>query len=322
MKWLRAQSEQLPPSTRDEVDNVAIRGLHRTIARQKGGFAHKWAELLDSFVASEAERFAPQREASGRALVEIRYRNGERFVRCALPSAASRAEPPLRKGGTYLITGVAGAIGQVVARYLCDEWKADVILCGPSKKEAELPWPYLRADVTDLVEARALVAQVKSRYGALDGIIHLAGVIRDTSGDNAIEDELHAALGSEVQGALHLDEATKDEDLACFIVFSAPAAVHLGQFDYVHANSFMDHFAIVRHEQVQRSERFGKTLSIRWPAWGDGEIPFVREESGIHDKRAMRALDQDEALELIREVLQIDAPQIVVTQGSRAAKRR
>ena len=170
------------------------------------------------------------------------------------------------------------------AEFLTKEWKARVVLSGRSKlsveREARLEQMrkqggevlYLTADVSNSEDVESLIHQSKSRFGEIHGIIHAAGVLRDSLIRNKTPEEMNAVLAPKVWGALNLDEATRNEALDFFVMFSSLAAVtgNIGQCDYSFANHFMD--SLVNERELLRANgaRCGKTLSYNWSIWADG----------------------------------------------------
>ncbi len=114
--------------------------------------------------------------------------------------------PPLRDGGTYLITGGLGAIGTALARHLAATRKARLVLvarAGLPSRETWGAWleshgeanPTSRrilavreiealggqvvvasADVADEAAMRGVIAAAKERFGVIHGVIHAAGL--------------------------------------------------------------------------------------------------------------------------------------------------
>jgi acyl transferase domain-containing protein/tryptophanase/acyl carrier protein len=220
----------------------------------------------------------------------VRYEAGERSIRTlkAFDLDETPAAPPegtgLRENGVVLITGGAGGLGLLFAEFLAREHKARVVLTGRSalsaEREARLDELrkagaevlYVPADVSNFEDVRTLVNESKSRFGQINGVIHAAGVLRDSLVRNKTPEEMSAVFAPKVHGTLHLDELTKDEDLDFFVTFSSLAAVkgNGGQCDYSFANHFMDSFAADRERRRAEGARSGKTLSFNWSIWADG----------------------------------------------------
>ncbi|OEV27765.1 hypothetical protein AN220_03950, partial [Streptomyces nanshensis] len=81
-----------------------------------------------------------------------------------------------------------------------------------------------------------------------------------------------AVLAAKVRGTVLLDEATRDDALDYFVLFSSVAAAfgNAGQTAYAFANSFLDHFAEQRERLRREGVRQGRTLAAGWPVWADG----------------------------------------------------
>jgi len=159
----------------------------------------------------------------------VRYQAQERRSGNSKPSTSKN--PParpfsghlLKEKGVYLITGGAGGLGLIFAEFLAKECKARLVLTGrstlPAEREARLEELrksgaevlYLPADVSCYSDVENLVRETKSRFGAVHGIIHAAGVIRDSLVRNKTQEELSAVLAPKVYGTLHLDDVTRNE---------------------------------------------------------------------------------------------------------------
>ena len=229
---------------------------------------------------------APQRDT------EVRYRTqgaaaAQRSVRALALQSPERAPAgpiPLKQGGTYLITGGLGGLGILFARHLAEHYRARLAISGRSAPDARIEDAleqlralgaeavYLQADITDAERTRVLIADVKARFGPLNGVLHSAGVNDDALLIRKDRAQFRRVLAPKVQGTLHLDRFTADEPLDLFVLFSSGAGSfgNPGQTDYAYANAFMDAFAEHRDAARARRERFGKTLSIGWPYWQAG----------------------------------------------------
>ena len=149
---------------------------------------------------------------------------------------------------------------------------------------------YRRTDVSNHEDVATLVKETKGRFGAINGVIHAAGVLRDSMVKNKSREEMTAVFAAKVDGTLHLDEATKNEPLDFFVAFSSLAALtgNVGQTDYSYANYFMDSVIGDRERLRAEGARSGKSLSINWSLWAEGGMKvdeqielFLRKTSGI-----------------------------------------
>src|SRR5262249_23935331 len=143
----------------------------------------------------------------------------------------------LKDKGVYLITGGAGGLGLIFGEFLAKEHKAKLVLAGRSKlskeQEAKLneltsagaEGLYLSADVSKREEVTKLNPASKTRFGQINGIIHAAGVLRDSYVRNKTPEEMNAVFAPKIYGTLHLDAASQNENLDFFVMFSSVAAV-------------------------------------------------------------------------------------------------
>ena len=227
--------------------------------------------------------------------------------------APGEPEMPWRDGGVYLVTGGRGGLG----RLLLDEIalrapSATVVLAGrstpddePSTDEAAgVRVDHRQVDVTDREAVAALVAAIVADHGRLDGVVHCAGVLRDSLLAHKTAPEVATVLAPKVAGARNLDAATRELELDFFVLFSSIAGVtgNPGQADYAAGSAFLDRFAEYRDALVARGERSGRTLAVDWPLWAEGGmgvdpalLPAITRASGIVPMPAadgMRALYQ------------------------------
>ncbi|AIK95637.1 hypothetical protein ID47_01080 [Candidatus Paracaedibacter acanthamoebae] len=197
----------------------------------------------------------------------------------------------IKQGGIYLITGGAGGLGLIFAKYLSDNYHGKIILTGRSKldqsqirdieelKKLGGNVVYLQSDITKRDEVEYVLGEINNRFGKLNGIIHSAGVIRDSSILKKKKEDAEKVLDPKLQGTFYLDELTQFYDLDFFVLFSSVSSVigNSGQCDYAFANGFMDGFASYRNQLFQESKRYGKTIVINWPLWEEGGMQIDEE---------------------------------------------
>ena len=198
---------------------------------------------------------------------------------------SKEVENPWKEGGVYLITGGAGGLGIIFAQEIATKAKGvTLVLTGRSELSGEKQKQlqeletkgaqvrYRQVDVTDRKAVENLVQGIKEECGGLNGIIHCAGVIRDSYIVKKTKEELDEVLGPKVTGLVNLDGASKNMELDFFILFSSESGVtgNPGQADYAAANAFMDGYARYRNQLVALRQRQGKTVAINWPLWKEG----------------------------------------------------
>jgi acyl transferase domain-containing protein/tryptophanase/SAM-dependent methyltransferase len=315
--------------------NEAVTGFVNTLRLEQPKLLCKtlevrggWGEVLD---AVQTELHARVQDANA-----VRYDAQERYVRRLKAidlDEATGSAVRLREKGAYLITGGAGGLGLIFARHLARECKARLVLTGRSALSAEgearleelrtsgaAEVLYLAGDVSSRDDVRNVVGEMKSRFGEINGIIHTAGVLRDSYVRNKTAEEMAAVFASKVHGTIHLDEVTKDEALDFFVTFSSLAAVtgNAGQSDYSFANHFMDSFVAERERLRAAGARSGQALSINWSLWADGGMkPDEQTEIFLRKALGMKPLSTATGVDAFVRGLATGRSQFTVVEGDR-----
>uniref|UniRef100_UPI0015C563F8 SDR family NAD(P)-dependent oxidoreductase n=1 Tax=Streptomyces sp. JHA26 TaxID=1917143 RepID=UPI0015C563F8 len=213
---------------------------------------------------------------------ELRCVPGSGWARRAYaPHTGGPDALPLRHGGTYVVAGGTGGIGLRLAEFLARERAAKLVLLGrsalPAGTDARFTeWEahgaevlHLRADITDEGELTAALAEARRRFGALTGVFHCAGTVRDAAYFRKDPGDAEAVLAAKITGTVRLDAATAGDDLDLFVLFSSlsAAVANPGQSDYAYANAWQEQFARLR---AARADRPGRTLAVAWPYWAEG----------------------------------------------------
>jgi NAD(P)-dependent dehydrogenase (short-subunit alcohol dehydrogenase family)/acyl carrier protein len=100
---------------------------------------------------------------------------------------------------------------------------------------------YHTCDVTDPEAVRAIMGEVASRYGRIDGIIHGAGVLRDGLLRQMTPDDFTTVTDVKFLGVWNLFSAAEGAGLRFFVGLSSAAAIqgNPGQANYAAANRMM-----------------------------------------------------------------------------------
>ncbi|MGI6668752.1 MAG: SDR family NAD(P)-dependent oxidoreductase [Acetivibrionales bacterium] len=235
-----------------------------------------------------------------------------------------------KSDGVYLVTGGAGRLGMIFAEYIAWKFKARLVLAGRSElsaakadrinrlKASGADIVYIRADISKRRDAEELVSEIKSRYKTINGIIHAAGVIRDSLILNKKPDEMEEVIAPKVYGTVWLDELTRDEELDFFVMFSSAAAVtgNAGQADYAFANSFMDYYARHREKLRKNNKRSGRTISFNWPLWQDGGMKLSQQlQDRLKESAGIIPLSTVKGLRAFEYGFRCEEPQLVVFES-------
>ncbi len=221
----------------------------------------------------------------------VAYREGARLA--PQLAAAPTAKAPgrwLRDNGVYLITGGLGDIALDLANYLARTRKARVALVSRRTLPPKANWRglaasgdhsapvrivrrllaleehgaqviVLAADVTDRRAMTRVIGETRSRFGAIHGVFHAAGVIDDAPIATKSDESMQLVLDAKAGGAQLLHELLPPGELDVFALFSSTSSLlgAPGQVDYTAANAFLESLAASRADG----------LSIRWGIWGD-----------------------------------------------------
>lgn len=269
--------------------------------------------------------------------IEIKYQQGQRLRRHVTNFYPQSNSPlPTKEKGVYLITGGAGKLGLLFARYFAQTCQAKLILVGRSQLrndqqkvidalvEMGAEVIYRPLDVTDLDSVNTLIEEVKQKYGRVDGIVHSAGVADATPITELSKAEFDRILAPKLDGMLNLDIATRKDALDFFVCFSSVSALlgDLGAGSYAFANRFMDSFASIREQWRTEGKRQGVTVAINWPLWATGGMEIPEEKIAFFNFSGISALSEDEGLEAFETALRAGSSQLVVATGNLEKIRR
>ncbi|UUA73398.1 SDR family NAD(P)-dependent oxidoreductase [Cellvibrio sp. QJXJ] len=309
----------VPPSAAGESLYGGIAGLLKTAQ----GENPKLTCQAITWTASHSGKSLPEVLLENRSQPdadEIRYVDGQRQVsRWHVLEVRQVPSHPWRDHGVYLLTGGVGGLGLIFAQdIVAHTQQATLILTGRSvlSEEQEVHLSklrergaqvvYERVDVTEPESVKGLMTTVVQRYGGLHGILHGAGVIRDSYIRNKNLSDVDVVLGPKVCGLEYLDTSSQAQELDFLVAFSSIAGAlgNPGQGDYAAGNSFMDHYMIQRREWVKQGNRHGKSVSINWPLWRSGGMQLDKNtESHMMKSTGLSILESRAGIEAFYQVM-------------------
>jgi acyl transferase domain-containing protein/acyl carrier protein len=259
---------------------------------------------------------------------QVAYRSGYRWEQAM---AATRLEPaptdavPLRERGVYLITGGTGGLALAMARHLAATLKARLVLTARSVPTSEARIRAIQeleqlgaevmvaaADVADEPAMADVIAKARTRFGAIHGVMHAAGL----PGLGILPLKTAAAaelvLRPKVEGTLVLDRLLAGADLDFLVLFSTinTAFGWHGTTDYSSANAFLDAFA---QAGIARCSR--RVIAINWGTWREvGMAADLAAQRGDAENPLWQtAIGPQEGSEALQRALASGLTQVFIT---------
>lgn len=238
----------------------------------------------------------------------------------------------IRDGGVYLITGGLGKLGQIFAKYLAKIANVTLILTGRKEKDKIIEKQiievektgckvfYFSCDISNLESVEKLYQQVKAIVDNVNGIIHAAGLLRDSYLIKKTKLEMQQVMAPKIYGIMHLDQVFKNEKHDFFIAFSSLAAVEgsKGQCDYAYSNYFMEGYVDYRNALCNKLERMGRSIAINWPVWKEGGMTVDAEMGETMKRRiGLLPLETEDGTEMFAKALSNQYEQLGIVSADR-----
>ena len=280
----------------------------------------------------------------------VAYRGRHRWRRAFDPvrPGSSAGASRLREGGVYLITGGLGRIGLVLADYLASAVRARLVLVGRSALPARGEWAAwcgtrddrdltarriravlameshgaevlpIAADVADRAQMSAALALTRTRFGAVDGVIHCAGIVGEAARAFITDADLEhrrAHFRAKAHGLLVLDDLLRDTPPGLALIASSLSSVlgGLRLSAYAGANCFLDAFA-----QARAGRGGVPWTSVNFDSWTFADIRGSRP-----DLVAPAAMTAEEGAEAFARLVSMSpSPQVLVATRDLSARVR
>lgn len=228
------------------------------------------------------------------------------------------------QGGTYIITGGLGGVGRRIAAYMSDKSSVNLVFVGRKTDNAELQrqiasiiadsskFLYICADVSKQENVRNIFAKAEVKFGSVQGVIHCAGVIKDSFFIKKEKKDFQEVLAPKVLGTHWLYQEIQKRKDAILVLFSSNSAVfgNASQSDYAYANAFMDSFA-------RNADKKGQIWSINWPYWQDGGMHVDFDRQAML-KLGLAALGDHAGCRAFHTIVNNNLPQTIVMYGNSA----
>ncbi len=130
---------------------------------------------------------------------------------------------------------------------------------------------YFQVDIKNRQEVAHCLQTVRAKWGAVNVLIHGAGVLADKTIAAKSDDQFDQVVDTKVMGLLHLLDATREDNLSHLCCFSSIAGRlgNAGQVDYAIANRALN--ALCLQEKARRQGRC-VVKAIGWGPWEGGMV--------------------------------------------------
>jgi mycoketide-CoA synthase len=286
------------PKEAADPEQAAVWGLVRSAQSENPGRF----TLVDIDDAPESLRALRTAVAGGEPQLAIRAGApmAPRLAHAFADSSASGASgasgtAALAAEGTVLLTGGTGALGGALARHLVVNHGVRHLLLasrsgpqapGAAELAAELgalgaSVEVAAADVARRADVAALLAGIPAEH-PLTAVVHAAGTLADGFVETLTAEQVATVMAAKAGGARHLDELTREHQLAAFVVFSSCAATFgsIGQGSYAAANAYVEGLA-------QRRRALGlPATALAWGRWEQRSELTARSDTAALDQLA------------------------------------
>ncbi len=231
----------------------------------------------------------------------------------ALPQALALQQ------GSYLITGGFGGFGLKLAAWLVKQGVKQLILVGrrgAASDDAKRTLALLKqsgaqieeakVDITQAEQVQDLIKHIQQHCLPLVGVFHTAAVLDDAMLNDLSAERLAAVMLPKAKGAWYLHQATKDLNLAYFVLFSSISALvgKPGQSNYVAANAYLDQLAHYRRAQGLHG------LSLNWGVLSEVGMAARQNVEARLQRMGIGSFNPDEAMQLLALSLQSQQGQL------------
>ncbi|MFF8732602.1 SDR family NAD(P)-dependent oxidoreductase [Streptomyces sp. NPDC015171] len=263
---------------------------------------------------------------------QLCLRDGEILAaRLARAADTGTDRPVWDTEGTTLITGGTGGLGRLLARHLVAEHGVRSLLLVSRRgadadgvadlvRELGAAGAEVTVDACDLAD-RTAVDALMSRH-AVRAIVHTAGVLDDAVIGSLTPERLAAVLRPKADAAWNLHEASQDQGVSRFVLFSSVAGVfgNAGQANYAAGNAFLDALALRRHTLGLPG------VSLAWGPWSrtDGGMTGTLTEADVErmTRAGMPPLAPEQGLALFDAAVADERPALLPVRLDLGALRR
>ncbi len=234
------------------------------------------------------------------ALLQMRYHQDSPFwVKAVNRPLSGGVNPsfPCGPGDVVIVTGGGKGITARLAKAL-SPYGLKLILVGTTQRDTEedrapdnevsqtlkelsaqgIEADYISCDIADPNKAKEMIGHVLAQYGRIDGIIHGAGIIRDSFMEFMNPDDFLKVINIKLLGLMNVFEPLEETPLKFIVGLSSIVAImgNPGQANYCAANRSMS--ALIESITAEKKSIFTRALILP-PIDGAGmaDDPEIRE---------------------------------------------
>ncbi|MBA2648596.1 MAG: KR domain-containing protein [Legionella sp.] len=221
--------------------------------------------------------------------------------------------------GFYLILGGKGGLDLQLAIYLCQNYKAQIILSNKNKPTQELIDKFKGLSVIfeqHNLNCEQSLIELTRKYTRIDGIIHSELVLDDSSLRAMSQEKLIHVLAPKVKGTIHLIKALT-KHIPDFVMFFSSVHSFIATKDQANYSAACLTQDALAHLLENSSDI--KTHIINWGYLGNNEVvtnDFHHERMGYKE---ISSISTEECLVVIEQCLQENINQVLVMKASEKA---
>lgn len=173
---------------------------------------------------------------------------------------------------------------------------------------------YRSLDVRDAAAVRTVIGEIRTKFGAIRGLVHGAGILADRRIEDKTLDQFKAVYETKVAGLRSLLEALGSDPLKVLALFSSSTGRfgRTGQIDYAVANEVLNKIA----QQEARRRPGCRVVSLNWGPWDGGMVtPALK---GVFQNEGVDVIPLQAGAEFfVREMSSVNerAVEVVVLAG-------
>ena len=311
-----------------DLINPTHAGVHGLIGSLAKEYPHWKVRLLDM----EKNGYWPIQEmfrlpynVRGDALA---YRDKEWFARELLHVRELPEQTVLYKtGGVYVVIGGVGGIGEAWSKWMIEKYQAKIVWIGRRAKDPAIqkkldalskigPAPiYIQADAANKESLEKAYQQIIQTYSQINGVVHSAIVLLDSSLARMDEERFKAGLQAKVDVSVRMAEVFEAESLDFLLFFSSMIVfgTAVGQSNYAAGCAFKDAFA------GKLSQDWSCPVKVmNWGYWGSVGIVSDQSTRDRMEKIGIGSIGPEEGLEALEKLLNGPLDQVALIRTLKA----